>query len=404
MRKTLAAVAIAMACAPAYASSPMQCTSGTQKVLFAEPTNASLTNFRIHNDHITNSFFLIQWQPNPYTSTLGSPVYQDVTATWNIGVLTGFASPVGQVVTPGNGSLTAAGHVYTLTSQDIMMEDGDFVPGGAGTSKVELYKNTVYAQDDSSGQWYTWDGQYFSPANAPSSASSTGSFQQSMQNYSPTTGVQIDGAQWGVWLDSNDFNGQSAQFEQDYTQYKLGIMPEYKFSTPPTPFTGSNSLLMSVQLEIPVASNGNGQGMSYTGLTILLKDSVSGKQISYGGKIFTDTEKNAVEAIKVDPGTGNTEVNTVVGFTTDVYGTPIVGSSAYTGTPWTNGLRTFSLGITPANFKAALAKLQSLGFSQNPANYSVQQIHINNEVNYQNGEATLGITGKNMQLSTCVLQ
>src|SRR3954452_24630095 len=71
-------------------------------------------------------------------------------------------------ITPGRGSFTdSAGNVYTIDSAGNAMENGNAMAGGGGTSAMELYNNIVYAQDSSSGTWFTWDGSTFTAASAP---------------------------------------------------------------------------------------------------------------------------------------------------------------------------------------------------------------------------------------------
>ena len=78
------------------------------------------------------------------------------------------------VITPGNGSFSdASGNVYTLDSAGNAIENGQPIPGGAGTSQMEYANNTVYAQDASNGTWFIWNGSAFIPASAPPIGSPT---------------------------------------------------------------------------------------------------------------------------------------------------------------------------------------------------------------------------------------
>jgi hypothetical protein len=71
-------------------------------------------------------------------------------------------------ITPGNGSFSdTAGNVYTLTSNDVAMENNAAIPGGAGTGKMEYYSQQVYGQDAKSGNWYIWNQSYWTGATAP---------------------------------------------------------------------------------------------------------------------------------------------------------------------------------------------------------------------------------------------
>jgi hypothetical protein len=69
------------------------------------------------------------------------------------------------LITPGSGSFTdSSGNVYTLDTNMTATENGVAMNGGGGTSAMELYNGTVYAQDNNTKTWYTWDGSNFNPA------------------------------------------------------------------------------------------------------------------------------------------------------------------------------------------------------------------------------------------------
>jgi hypothetical protein len=77
-------------------------------------------------------------------------------------------------ITPGTGSFKdAAGNTYTLTSADVAMENGAAIPNGSGTAEMAYYNGTVYGEDASSSQWYTWNQTTWSTAAAPPPASVT---------------------------------------------------------------------------------------------------------------------------------------------------------------------------------------------------------------------------------------
>jgi beta-glucanase (GH16 family) len=70
-------------------------------------------------------------------------------------------------ITPDSGSFTdSAGNVYTITSAggDVATENGQPMSGGSGTGAMGYYLGTVYAQDEVSGGWFTWDGVQFNNA------------------------------------------------------------------------------------------------------------------------------------------------------------------------------------------------------------------------------------------------
>jgi hypothetical protein len=72
-------------------------------------------------------------------------------------------------ITPGNGTFTdASGNVWSITTaDDSLQENGNLVFGGSGTGQAAYYNGTVYAQDEGSGAWFTYDGTNFNPAPSP---------------------------------------------------------------------------------------------------------------------------------------------------------------------------------------------------------------------------------------------
>jgi endoglucanase len=99
--------------------------------------------------------------------------------TWNAGDASGMtlsgsnlvatsSTTSANYITPGNGSFTdGSGNAYTIAADGTAMENGSAIPGGAGTGAMEYYGGQVYAQDASTGAWYTWDGANFNAASAP---------------------------------------------------------------------------------------------------------------------------------------------------------------------------------------------------------------------------------------------
>ena len=70
--------------------------------------------------------------------------------------------------TTSGGSFTdGSGNVYSLTGAGVAMENGSPIPGGSGTSAMDYYSSTVYAQDSATGNWFTWNGSGFTSASAP---------------------------------------------------------------------------------------------------------------------------------------------------------------------------------------------------------------------------------------------
>jgi hypothetical protein len=79
-------------------------------------------------------------------------------------------------ILPGGGTVTEDGHVWTITESGSIMEDGQYTPGGGGTSALMIVGVTVYGQDSGHGPvnpggWFTLnDGQYWTPNPAPPGA------------------------------------------------------------------------------------------------------------------------------------------------------------------------------------------------------------------------------------------
>lgn len=86
-------------------------------------------------------------------------------------------------ITPGNGSITDSnGHVWTITASGSIVEDGQYTPGGGGTSALTILNGIVYGQDNghdgntvNPGGWFTLDGggQNWSASAVPGSSIAT---------------------------------------------------------------------------------------------------------------------------------------------------------------------------------------------------------------------------------------
>jgi len=103
----------------------------------------------------------------------------------HVGLYTGGTStpppPTSAVlITPGDGSFTdAAGNMYTITTGLLAYENGRPIPGGSNTgamelaSSMEVANGTVYGQDATSHQWYTWNQSTWTPSAPPPTVSSS---------------------------------------------------------------------------------------------------------------------------------------------------------------------------------------------------------------------------------------
>ncbi len=118
------------------------------------------------------------------TTFAGGTAYYDVYSSYlqpySLGAV-GFVDPrptVSQVSAGSPNTITTNGsHVLSITSFGVILEDGSPLAGGDGSRAVayDPGTDTIYGQDDASGNWYTWNGSSFDPSPAPNfSASSLG--------------------------------------------------------------------------------------------------------------------------------------------------------------------------------------------------------------------------------------
>lgn len=90
-------------------------------------------------------------------------------------MLTWAGGALAQTVTPGQGSLTdAAGHAWAITASGSITEDGQYAPGGGGTSELTIVDNQVYGKDSGHGPinpngWFalSGSGQYWTVSTDP---------------------------------------------------------------------------------------------------------------------------------------------------------------------------------------------------------------------------------------------
>jgi hypothetical protein len=73
-------------------------------------------------------------------------------ASWSV---EGTAS--GTTITPGSGSFTAAGSVFTISTAGVAEENGSPLPLGGGTAQLVYYDGVVYGQDIATGEWSIFD-------------------------------------------------------------------------------------------------------------------------------------------------------------------------------------------------------------------------------------------------------
>jgi cellulase (glycosyl hydrolase family 5) len=122
------------------------------------------------------------------------------------------------VLTPSSGgSITdASGNVWTLTASGDVEESGSPVPGGGGTAALTYVASTqtIWGQDASSGQWYSWSGSGWvgptstspisgSPNPPPPSSTPPSSSPPSPPPASPSPSSGLFVARGGAIIDPN---------------------------------------------------------------------------------------------------------------------------------------------------------------------------------------------------------
>lgn len=119
-------------------------------------------------------------------------------------------------ITPGSGSFKdAAGNVYSIDAAGNATENTQPIPGGGGTAAMDLSGNTVYGQDTTTKQWYSWNQQNWSPAtvpnNLPAATASGGAIASATTAATtPLPTITVQGAsQAPVTIDANVAQNQT---------------------------------------------------------------------------------------------------------------------------------------------------------------------------------------------------
>lgn len=201
--------------------------------------------------HVSNAA-VTTWNPNDASSmTLSN---NNLTAT---SVLQS-----GSYITAGNGSFTDnSGNVWTITTNNDLQENGASLPGdaGGGTSAAEYYNNTVYAQDATTGQWYTWDGQFFTQSSAPPTLAAAGGVRSTSGKSSGTYCAQItintmtNHAAVGIGNATDALNGymggagsSSVALNVGYTGHPIGVNGQAVAQNNSLPNGASNEVITIV--------------------------------------------------------------------------------------------------------------------------------------------------------------
>ncbi len=95
---------------------------------------------------------------------------------WVVTTFLSISSAANAQVTPGSGSITdASGNVWLITPSGSIQENGQWTPGGGGTSGLLVADSVVYGEDSSGRGWFALspDDQEWTSTPAPAGASKT---------------------------------------------------------------------------------------------------------------------------------------------------------------------------------------------------------------------------------------
>ena len=229
-----------------------------------------------------------------------------------------------------------------------------------------------------------------------------------------STGVQMSGNTIGININSLDFSPTGTW------GHLVGIMPNYVFpNTSYRPFAqAGTTLVFSTDLQVvsaaltpPAGAGSTYTGQAYVDMDLRIIDTSHPATppitISVGAFAMHGAPRENVGY--TSQGGGRILLNTSIS-PTSRFVTPVPGTQPYQSKVWT-GFRTFATGLTAANLTNGLAAiradsalLRSLGltaasYSTNPADYALQEVHINSEVNYAGRNA---YTGGSVQMGLAV--
>ena len=224
-----------------------------------------------------------------------------------------------------------------------------------------------------------------------------------------STVVQVQGAEIGVLLNSNDFLDKQGF----YPHSPMCIAPQVIFPNPVQVFSQScavvaasfdlqvpSSFVNSPSASAPVPSSN--QIVAYFGFT----EKTTGQTIAFGAQVWDSRGTNGGEGngVSVDPGTGSSVVLTPIS-SGGVYNTVLAGSSPFQPKPWT-GLKHFVFTISAANMLNAIhaVNAKNSGSSIKPfptqlANYSLTGFQLDSEIEYSNTPASFGYSVANINIA-----
>ena len=213
-----------------------------------------------------------------------------------------------------------------------------------------------------------------------------GNYSVSFRPFPGSSTLQMQGDTVGVYLNSADLpNGSPGM--------KFMITPQYTIPKKARihPFAAPGvSVVTELELQIPTAVDGQVKGNNtYANVVLLFTDATSGTKLSYTGGFFFNGHANSRDNIGYDEPTKSFMVQSPLR-TNSPWTTMLPDSAPQQGTPW-RGWKKFGFAITEENFKAALLAVKNAAptnrASMNPADYSLDQFHLNAEMHFQTNAA-----------------
>lgn len=220
------------------------------------------------------------------------------------------------------------------------------------------------------------------------------------QGFAPAAGVsavQAEGGTVGAYINSRDLIHGSPNS-------KMMAAPGLHLSpgTGPFPYRGqAGAVRAMLALQVPTATTASApKSFAYASLDIQFVDDTTGAAISYGTALFSQA-RHYVSHIGIDPVTRNMMINALL----DPENPWLVCEPATTlhqATPW-RGFRPFAYAIPADRFAAALAAMRAahpdFQASPDPADYRLQSVHLNAELQFAGGAASLGWSMQGLEVS-----
>lgn len=227
------------------------------------------------------------------------------------------------------------------------------------------------------------------PAGEKTGLIGTPRYQYSYSNSPESTTVQyLDGA-FGAYLNSREL-------EPNKPYHKLMIAPFYRWGIRSgiEPFSsGARGVHASFKMQVPYATDSRRRGSAaYILVDFEFIDKHTGTKISYGCSVFFNGAAGWPGEINFDGPSSSWMINTPIKRSATAFQLD-PDSNEFVGEPW-RGWRTFGFVIDRNSFESQLKRLQSsrpiARVSSDPADYVLSQVHVNAELNFSTGPATLG--------------